>query len=228
MFRFGRVSAEAVKRDPGVRRARCPPPIHRRTCDWGTATVDRPWTTRSASTSTVSETPCKRGTALGGLSTLRPRRRSPSNEGAVGEGWATPFEAPDRGKETATAPVPGHRVPGCRRWVGFRRLHAAQRRSRVRSAPDAALAGRWGAHLGGDALRSGYSPASTRVVCVSSPVRSVYPGIGARDAWLRRLSRSARRWFTLSFMHSSRTVRSIWCRAIGPIWSPIVFAERDR
>ena len=45
---------------------------------------------------------------LAGLSTLRPRRRSPSNEGAVGEGWATPTEVPDRGEGTTTAPIPGN------------------------------------------------------------------------------------------------------------------------
>ena len=34
-------------------------------------------------------------------------------------------------------------------------------------------------HLEGDALRNGHSFPSSRVVCISSPVRSVYPGIGA-------------------------------------------------
>ena len=34
----------------------------------------------------------------------RPRRRSPSNEGAVGEGWATPDEAPDRGRKRPWRP----------------------------------------------------------------------------------------------------------------------------
>ena len=83
-----------------------------------------PWTTRSALVSSVTVDAVRTGATLGGLSTLRPRRRSPSSRGAVGEGWATPFEARDRGKEKPTAPVPGHRMPGCRPRVGFRRSHA--------------------------------------------------------------------------------------------------------
>ena len=81
-------------RNPGVRRARCPPPTHRRSSDWG----PRPWIGRGHRARLRHRpsrlTPTGRVRALGGLSTLRPRRRSPSNEGAVGEGWATPSRRP--------------------------------------------------------------------------------------------------------------------------------------
>ena len=60
--------------------------------------------------------------------------------------------------------------------VGFPRLHAAQRRCRVRYRRRGAGPVVGVRHLGSDALRTGRSPASTRVVRAFSPARSGLSG----------------------------------------------------
>ena len=132
-----------------------------------------PWTTRTASVSTVTvRRPSGWGGSLGGVVHASSTATVPQVRRRGGRRVGNPVRSarPERRKpprclfQYIECPMP----PAV--WIPAAACRATAIPGPVGTAV-AAPAGRWGAHLGGDALRSGHSTASTRVVC-TSPARS--------------------------------------------------------
>ena len=184
MFRFGRVSAEAVKRDPGVRRARCPRFVH----------GDGPQVTKAR-------------WAKGGHS----RSRRPTGGRKPPRRLSQDIECPDA--------AGGLDSGGCMPRSG----DLGSGRHPTRPWP-AVGAHTWEVTPCGPGIRP-LQPASCAILRrYARSIRGSGQGMrgfaGCRD---RRVDGLRCR----SCIPAGPSGAS-WCRAIGPIWSPIVFAERDR